>query len=406
MPSKSKRSKTTALSPIQVPNMDRDKLTATITLPDVKNISTHFHNFCARLRSKQTTVTVKKRNVSIASENEETLNTVRSTIQREVEKIANKQRTAKVLRRNKFPFPIPKPNQWRTPSKFIISRTCGCGRPLNAYRSSNMRPSVYKQCRYWNQIARMWKQSYMGRFRFKPNKFKPVKKYISVLYPRRPINHVSLYRQVKRTPCEYRKLKIIGRRRDGLKEKRVPKTKKKGERKRRWRRNEFTTKGRSNVPSALIWVSVSGFQEEKTLSSKMKNKRKAEERAYWLGDCFFSFSWVRKTFSDHHKLSIRYWDQRLFVYATSIGTKRTRKKDLIFTMSTLNANEAQLVPHGEPNRSIPARKSKSKKPSNTCLNEPASDSPAIVHPDRQVSQDITGIVKKPKNTRRARKVPK
>ena len=103
----------------------------------------------------------------------------------------------------------------------------------------------------------------MDRFRFKPNKFKAVKKYISVLYPWRPINHVLLYRQVKRAPYEYRKLKIIGRRRDALKEKRAPKTRKKDERKRRWRRNEFTTQGYSNVPSALNWISVSGFQEEK-----------------------------------------------------------------------------------------------------------------------------------------------
>ena len=138
----------------------------------------------------------------------------------------------------------------------------------------------------------------------------------------------------------------------------------------------------------------------------MKNKGKSEGRAYRLGDCFTLFPSVREPSANNQKLSVRYWDQRMFVYATPIGTKRTRKKDLIFTMSTLNVSEAQLAPHPESSRPIPARKSQSKKPSNTCLKEPASNSVAICHPDRQVSQDIAVIVKQPKNTRRARKVPK
>ena len=149
MPSKNKRTKTATFRSVQLPNMDIDRLTAIITLPDAKKISKHFQNFCQRLQSNQATVTVIKQNVLITAENEETLEYVRSTIQKEINKFVRKlQHTAKVLPRNRLPF--TKPNQWKTPAKRMRQMTCGCGRPLNSYRSTNVTSNSYKKRRFSN----------------------------------------------------------------------------------------------------------------------------------------------------------------------------------------------------------------------------------------------------------------
>ena len=393
MPSKSKRRKVATLFPIQVPNMDRDKLTATITLPDVKNISTYFHNFCARLRSKQITVTVKKREVSIASEDEETMNKVRSTIQREIEKfVGSQQGTVKVLPRKTFS--LSKPKQLSMPSKSIIPRTCGCGRPRYDHPSSNTKTKSYEKRRFWNKIAQLWKHWYVRRLKLNA-KFKAVQKYISLQYPRRA-DSLSLYRQVKRAPHEYRQSKVVGRKRDRLRMKRVQKRRKKPKawnKKSRRRRKINTSKRPLGVASKLSHISLADFQQRTLASSKNETKR-TSEGGYKLGQCFPYLPPTHDTFTNDRKSSIQYRDQRLLVYATPIGAHRSRKKDLVFTMSTLNTSETPPVPQTKRTRSHPKKASKpSLQVTTFCV-------PADPHAAESAAVNAT----KSKKSRRVRKI--
>lgn len=198
-------------------------------------------------------------------------------------------------------------------------------------------------------------------------KFKAVSQYFGQLSKQRHYG-VSLYRQKKRSPIEYRKQKVLGRKRDRLKAKHAQRAKRKNK-----PRKTKNNKLRKTKDIKLKMKSHSKASTYKPISNEQKRTASQISKLKFItGDYAktimlqsqkkilkgkFAFSLlpcVYKISVDTKKFVIRYYNQQMFIYTTSIGTKRPLKRNLIATFSILNGDEMESNWHTEHTRFPPS----------------------------------------------------
>jgi hypothetical protein len=221
-------------------------------------------------------------------------------------------------------------------------------------------------------------------------KFKAISQYFGQLSKRRHCE-ISLYRQKKRSPIEYRKQNVLGRKRDRLKAKHAQRAKRKNK-PRKTKNNKLKktkdiklkTKSHSK---ASTYKPISNKQkrtvsqisnEEKRTALQISNKQKRtasqisklkfitvdyaktimlqSQKKILKGKFAFPLlPCVCKISVDTKKFVIRYYNQQMFIYTASIGTNRPLKRNLIATFSTLNGDEMESNWYTEHTRFSPVK---------------------------------------------------
>lgn len=175
---------------------------------------------------------------------------------------------------------------------------------------------------------------------------------------------IPFYRLEKRSKFEYFQQKILGRKRDRLKEKRITY----GEQRR------FKTIKTKNVSTCNPLLGKFGEIQPiksktkfitgdaaKTMKCNLKNKQESHLAIISKGKLgvnydFPLFPWVDRILIDRKKLVIRYYNQQIFIYTASYNTNRPSKQNLLWTCSTLNGNQMKLDRCTEFNRSTPMKR--------------------------------------------------
>jgi hypothetical protein len=98
----------------------------------------------------------------------------------------------------------------------------------------------------------------------------------------------------------------------------------------------------------------------KTMMLHLKNKKESHlamiSRGSLGGEYNFPlFPWVDTILINKNKFVIHYYNQQIFIYTASIGTKRLLKRNLVYTFSTLNGSEIKLNQHTEYTRFSPMK---------------------------------------------------
>ena len=160
-------------------------------------------------------------------------------------------------------------------------------------------------------------------------------RYFCQLSRQRPCN-VFLHLQRKRARHEYRSSKVVGRQRDRLKTKRVNEAKRKYHLRKRkkfkWKRKNIFRMNSSTMKSKLKYISATDLHKSRSLTSASTKLRTEHSLAQY----FPAPPWTDYTTTNHCKSLVRYSNHRLLIYAMPIGTNRPRRKDLIYTLFTLN----------------------------------------------------------------------
>jgi hypothetical protein len=187
----------------------------------------------------------------------------------------------------------------------------------------------------------VWKQWYINRRKLN-TKFKAISKYFGTFIRRRH-HGVSFNKQVKRSRFECYQQKILGRKWDRLKEKRVYRAKlrikpRKTKNAPKYNRVPNEHSGAASGVSKLKFITADAA---KTMMFHLKNKKESHLAMISRGSLgrkynFPLFPWADKILIKKNTFVIRYYNQQIFIYTVSIGTKRPLKRNLVYIFSTLN----------------------------------------------------------------------
>jgi hypothetical protein len=328
------------------------KFTATIPLPKIKGAGKYFQDLWKKLKPNGSTLSVKNLSLFINAENEEMLANIRATIETEMKKFIESNRPlTKILPKTK--------NSYRTKGgrkhKELISHDIiRRARIRDCQHSKHVNRILPTKRQQWNRIKMMWKQWYINRRKFNA-KFKAISKYFGTFIRQRH-HGVSFYQQGKRSRVEYYQQKILGRKRDRLKEKCVHRAKRrKTKDASKYNRTLNEHSGTASGVSKLKFITADAAR---TMMFHLKNKKESHLAMISRGKLgeeyeFSLFPWVDTILIDSKKFVIRYYNQQIFIYTASIGTNRPLKQNLLHTFSTLNGNEIKSNRHTEYTRFSP-----------------------------------------------------
>jgi hypothetical protein len=326
----------------KTPYKSKINFAATIPLPQIKGAEKYFQDFSKKLKPNGATLSVQNSYLFITADNEEILANIRATITAEMKKFIESNRPAiKILPKKK--------NSRRTKGgrkhKELISHAI-IRRPRfrDCQHSKHVNRILPTKRQQWNRIKMMWKQWYINRRKFNA-KFKAISKYFGTFIRRRH-REFSFYQQEKRSRVEYYQQKILGRKRDRLKEKLAHRAKP--------RTKPRKIKNASKYNHTLNEHSRNASEISKLKFITVDAAKTMISRGSLGGEYEFSlFPWVDTILIDSKNFVIRYYNQQIFIYAASIGTNRPLKQNLLHTFSTLNGNEIKSNRHTEYTRFSP-----------------------------------------------------
>ena len=319
----------------------KDKFTATILLPQIKGVGKHFQDFWKKLKPNGVTLSVQHSSLLITAENEEMLTNTRATITTEMKKFIETIRPViKVQPRKKFSQITKGQRKHKISiSHAIIRRT----HVQDCQHSKHANQFLRNKRRQWNRIKMMWKQWYINRRKFNM-KFKAISKYFGKLIRQR--HHGVLKEQKKRSKTEYYQQKILGRKRDRLKEKRAYRAKRRNKQRKTNNPLKYkrTLNEQSRTRSGVSKLKFISADAAKTMMVHLKNEKESHlamiSRGSLGGEYHFPlFSWIDTILINKIKFVIRYYNQQIFIHTASVGTNRPSQRNLVYTCSTLNGNE-------------------------------------------------------------------
>jgi hypothetical protein len=339
----------------KTPCKPKVKSTATIPLPQIKRAGKYFQDLWKKLKPNGATLSVQNSRLLITTENEEILANIRATIEIEMKKFIESNRSlTKILPQMKY----SRITKGRRKHKELIPHgVLRTTRVQDCQHSKHVNLFLRKKRQQWNRIKMMWKQWYINRRKFNA-KFKAINKYFGTLIRQRH-REVSFYEQEKRSKIEYYQQKILGRKRDRLKEKRVYRPK------RRKTKNaskyNLTLNEHSRSESEMSKLKFITTDAAKTMMFHLKNKKESHLTMISGGSLggaygFPLFPWVDMILIDKNKFVIRYYNQQIFIYRASFGTNRPLKRNLVHTFSTLSGKEIKFDQRTEHNRSTSTKK--------------------------------------------------
>jgi hypothetical protein len=346
-----KKKKTTQNLLVQTAHKREIEFTNTIPLPKIKHAGKYFKTFCKKCKFNRATVSVKNLCLFITAENEEALANVHIIIEKEIKSfIENNRSLVKMVPQKKI-SPITKSR--RKNEKLIPQRIIRTVRLRDDQHSKHVNQIFRQKRRHLNNIKTIWKQWYINRLKFNA-KFKAISRYFGQLYRRRDCN-VSLNRQKKRSPFEYHKQKVLGRRRDRLKVKHAQRSKRKNK-----PRKTKKNKGKWKIHNKTTTYKPIPNEHEGTASQISKLKfiavDSAETMMFQSREFDFSLlACINKILVDRKQFVIRYYNQQMFIYTPSVGTSRPLKRNLIGTFSTLNEDQMESNRHTEHTRFSPIK---------------------------------------------------
>lgn len=320
------------------------KLTATIPLPKIKRAGKYFQDFWKKLKPNGTTLSVQNSCLFITTESEEVLADTRAAIDTEMKKFIESNRSVINTLPPKEISPITKGQRKR--KKLIPHGIIPRARIRDCQHSKHVNRVLRNTRQHWNRIKIMWKQWYIKRRKFNA-KFKAISKYFGTLIRQRH-RTVSFYKQEKRSRSEYYQQKILGRKRDRLKEKRAYQVKQRNERIKTKSASKYNLTPNAGIRTAS-GVSKLKFitaDAAKTMMLHLKNKKESHLRMIGGGKLgrmydFPLFPWLDTILIDKNKFVMRYYNQQILIYTASIGTNRPLKRNLIHVFSTLDGNEVK-----------------------------------------------------------------
>jgi hypothetical protein len=318
------------------------EFSAIIPLPHIKGAHKYFRDFWKKMKQIGVTLSVQNSSLFIAADSREMLEITSGIINREMTKFIESNRSViKGLSQTKCShIAVERKRNGKLISRDIILKI----RIRDCQYSKQINRILRNKRRYWNGIKMMWKQWYISRQKFNV-KFKAISQYFGKAI-RQDYRKVSYYRFCKRSRFEYYQQKILGRKRDRLKGKRVHQAKQ-------------SIKSRKTKNASTHNPVLGKLSETKPITSKMKFitvdaaktmrfhlKNKPESHLAMIsngklgGNYDFSlFPWVDRILINTRDFVIRYYNQRIFIYKASYDTNRPSKQNLVHTFSTLNKNE-------------------------------------------------------------------
>jgi hypothetical protein len=334
------------------------KFTATIPLPKIKGAGKYFQDFWKKIKPNGSTLSVKNFSLFINAENEEMLANIRATIETEMKKFIERNRSlTKIWPKTKNSRRII---DQRKHQELISHDIIRRARFRDCQHSKHVNQFLRNKRRHWNRIKMVWKQWYINRRKLN-TKFKAINKYVGTLIRQRH-REVSFNKQVKRSKFEYYQQKILGRKRDRLKEKRVYRAKLRNKRRKRKDASKYNRilNEHSGTASGVSKLKFITADAAKTMMFHLKNKKESHlamiSRGSLGGEYEFPlFPWVDTIPIDSKNFVIRYYNQQIFIYTASIGTNRPLKQNLVHAFSTFNGNVIKLNRHTEYTRFSPIK---------------------------------------------------
>ncbi len=336
----------------------KGKFPAMIPLPPIEDVEKRSEGFWKKVKLKGATLAVQNSYLLVTIENEAKLANIRATIDREMQKFiqSNRPLTKKLP---KMKNPNIKKGQTRH-KKLISHDIIRRSRVRDCQYSKQINQILRNKRRHSNKMKMMWKQWYIDRRKFNVN-FKAISQYFDKVIRQR-YNEVSLCRLEKRSKFEYYQQKILGRRRDRLKEKCIHRVKRIF--KSRKTKNALTCNpvldklsGIKPITSKMKFITADAA---KTMRFHLKNKPESHLAMISNGKLggnydFSLFPWVDRILIDSRNFMIRYYNQQIFIYKASYDTNRRSKQNLVHTFSTLNENQMKFDQRTEYNRFTPIK---------------------------------------------------